>query len=333
MNTNRAPDTPIPPTSEVPTRPLADLLDDFINTLRSPETKRAYRRDIHGFLRYLGLEKKDLHALILLEAGYLNHELTMYIQGYANRDLQTHQLKNPKTLNRVRQGNASFFKYLQRFYNLPSNPAIYIEKLPEYTTSATPDLSESEVLSILWYLKEHAARGERQARDFLLVLGLALHALRRSELAGLRWEQIDFVAQNLRIRQKGFREKILPVPRLYLHLLTSFGDKYGRPYPYIFRPVRNNRYKTLNRPISPDTVYRVVKRVGNAIVPSKNISPHSFRTTFVTLGLKWDVDINAIRNGTGHKTVGMVLYYDRRNRLEHNLIHIFAERLHRGGIF
>ena len=309
--------------------PLQKLRANYLSTLHNDETKRAYGRDIAAFLHHLDLAEGTLGDLERLGLPVLYGALYEFLQSYFKWDEAKQHVINQKTFNRVRQGNASFFKYLQMFYGLPFNPACYIKKLRERKKSNTPDLTEDEVIHLLWRLKTRAPRSQKDARDFLMVLGLTLQAVRRSELAAFSWTAIDQQQGSIRIHQKGGSEKILPVPPGYLRLLNEFGDKYGRPCPFIFRPIRNNRYKNMNRPVSTDTIYRVVKKIAQEVVPEKNISPHSFRTTFVSLGIKWQVHITAIQNGGGWSTVEMVFYYDRNNPLEFSLINIMGERFHK----
>ena len=56
------------------------------------------------------------------------------------------------------------------------------------------------------------------------------------------------------------------------------------------------------------------------IVPTKNITPHSLRKTFIELALDNGDDLIAICNATGHESVEMVKYYDTRDRLKNNAI-------------
>ena len=308
---------------------MQTLREQYLQTLHNEETERAYGRDIARFFVHIGLEDGTLGDLENKGLPDLYGSLYEFLQAYLKWDETQKHVINQKTFNRVRQGNASFFKYLQLFYGFPFNPAAYIKKMRERRKSNTPALTEAEVLHLLWRLKNRASRSEKDARDFLMVLGLTLEAVRRSELAAFSWDAIDFAQETIRIYQKGDTEKILPVPPGYLRLLSDFGEKYGRPCPFIFRPIRNNRYKELNRHVSVDTIYRVVRKIAQEVVPDRNISPHSFRTTFVSLGIKWKVHIVAIQNGGGWSTMEMVFYYDRNDPLENNMVHIMGERVHK----
>jgi len=315
--------------------PIAELVEAFLRTKTSWETQRAYRREVTGFFHCQNLDPKRRHFADLLALGLaeLYNGIYLYLRACLRIDQHTQRILNPRTYNRRRHALSSFFGFLVKFFGFRLNPMVYINALDAPTRSNTPDLTEDEVLAILHYLKKRAPESETRARDFLLVLGLVLAALRRREIAELRWDQIDFATQSACLFQKGNKEKLIPIPAGYLALLTEFREKYGQPCVYVFHPVQNHRLGELAKPISVSYIYQFVKRTAAVFVPGKNISPHSFRTTFVTLGLRWEADINAIKNGTAHLSTAMVLYYDRRNPLENNFIHLLGEFMQRQNVF
>ena len=311
-------------------RVIRELLDHFLAVRRfADETKRAYTREINGYLASVRLDSKrqTFAALLAIEFPDLCNGIFLFLRACLKFEYETNRVLNPRTFNRRRHALSSFFFHLVKFFGFPSNPLIYIDCLQAPTRSNTPDLDEDEVLAILHDLKKRARESETRARDSLLVLGLLIVALRRREISEMRWDGIDFKHRSLLVKQKGDKEKLIPIPPGYCRLLKEFLIKYGRSCPFVFHPIQNNRFKTIHKPISVDYIYKVVRQTSERIIPSKKISPHSFRKTFVTLGLRWKVDINAIQNGTGHSSPGMVLYYDGRNPLEFNFIHLLGDFL------
>ena len=150
--------------------------------------------------------------------------------------------------------------------------------------------------------------------------------MRRKELASLKWEDIDFTAETVRVLQKGHTEKLLPIPPWYLQLLRQFQEKYGKPSRFIFHPLTNNRGKNLDKPISPSYIFEMVRKAATKLFPDKNITPHSFRASFVTVALENGEDPISIMNATAHSNVQMIRYYDRRNELKSNAIHAMGKR-------
>jgi len=88
--------------------------------------------------------------------------------------------------------------------------------------------------------------------------------------------------------------------------------------------VKNNKTKELDKPITTEYIFEMVKKIAFKIVPDKKITPHSFRKTFIELALNNKEDFISIINATGHATVEMVKYYDTRDTLKNNAIHSIA---------
>jgi integrase len=149
-------------------------------------------------------------------------------------------------------------------------------------------------------------------------------ALRREEVANLNWNDVNFQQQTVNVYQKGGGYKLLPLPMNLVLLLNEFKQLYGDTCPYMFHPVRNNTTKELNKPITGEYIFEMVKKMALRVVPNKNITPHSFRKTFIELALNDKQDFISIINATGHATVEMVKYYDTRDTLKNNAIHSIA---------
>lgn len=60
------------------------------------------------------------------------------------------------------------------------------------------------------------------------------------------------------------------------------------------------------------------------VIPTKKITPHSLRKTFIELALDNGDDLISIANATGHSTVEMIKYYDTRDRLKNNAVNSLA---------
>lgn len=313
---------------------LEQVLTTFLSNHRfTAETKRAYKREIKGFFRCLTSTSPDVEHLRNLALSELCLVLQQYLSGFLKVEQETDQILNPNSFNRVFFALKSFFNYLRKIHGYPCNPLDYFEKLDVPTHSTTQELTEAELFAFLRYLKERSCKGHSQARNFLLVLGMFLEGLRRREIAELRWNQIDFVSGIITPIQKGRKRKIKPIPKGYLHLLEDFRKAYPSDSPYVFTPVQNNRFKNIQKPISPSYLYQLVVNTAKVVIPSKKITPHSFRASFITIAQKWKQDPVAIIRGSGHLSLKMLDFYDKRESLEYNAINFFGQLLHKERIF
>ena len=137
--------------------------------------------------------------------------------------------------------------------------------------------------------------------------------LRRGELLGLKWEDIDLSQGNLRVQRQIARingeiieaplktknaYRTLPLSTDAVDVLREQRKKSGSS-PYVFPSPAGG-------PISPDSVlhmlHRVLKRAGLA-----QVRFHDLRHTFATLALQNGVDIKTVSGMLGHYSAGFTL--------------------------
>lgn len=298
---------------------LDQILDGFISTKRSDNTKRAYARDIVDLFSYLKVSNSG-------ELGEIAfHDLVVKIQSYldshTNYDKLTNRPLNPTTVNRKAYSLSSFFKYLIHSYGYPKNPLDQYQAHKVDRKSTTKSLTRSEILDVIAFMANKKNASQTAFRDYLAICFLSVLALRRSELVGLKWSDIDFNTSSVNVFQKGGSFKLLPVPHNLLKLVTEYRDKLNIDSDYIFSPVRNNSTKSLNKPLNTSYIYRLVKRIVFKVANGKLATPHSFRKSFIEMALNNQEDFISIINATGHSTVEMVNYYDTRDTLKNNAVH------------
>ena len=137
--------------------------------------------------------------------------------------------------------------------------------------------------------------------------------LRRGELLGLKWEDIDLDRGNLRVKRQIARidgeiveaplktknaYRTLPLAEDTVDVLQQQKKKVGSS-PWVFPSPTGG-------PISPDSVlhmlHRVLKRAG---LP--RVRFHNLRHTFATLALQNGVDIKTVSGMLGHFSAGFTL--------------------------
>ena len=78
----------------------------------------------------------------------------------------------------------------------------------------------------------------------------------------------------------------------------------------LFRPVSNNRTGELDNTITPDGVYKLVRRYALAL--GLKIGAHALRATAATNALDHDADIAKVQEWLGHANIATTRIYDRR---------------------
>ncbi len=308
---------------------IQEAFEAFLSKQRSPETARAYRREVAGFLSFSAWSTTSIEELQMIELSALCDQVFRYLQQGLRRDPATNTPLNPKSWNRRKFALQSFFKYLRRYHGYAGlNPAEYIDPLPAQAKSNTTFLNKDEILAMLRYLKNSAV-DEAGTRNYLLILCMLVFCLRRKEAATLRWSQIDEVEGKLTTIQKGLREKLNPMDKRLLSLLLRFRAENGHHGDYLFRPMRDRRSKQPHKPISGEFVYHLVTTTAKKVLPQKSgVTPHSFRASFISNGLDMTDDLTRLMNASGHGSVEMLLYYDLRSKLRVNFSNEVAEWLH-----
>ena len=211
---------------------------------------------------------------------------------------------SPKTVRNIHQILSSALKLAQEQRIILTNPAEGCA-LPKVEHREMKTLPVEQLQSFL-----------REAKDSgvfeLYYLELAT-GLRRGELLGLKWEDIDLEHGDLRVRRQIARingkvveaplktknaYRTLPLAEDTISILKEQKKKVGSS-PWVFPSATGG-------PISPDSVlhmlHRVLKRAG---LPQVRF--HDLRHTFATLALQNGVDIKTVSGMLGHFSAGFTL--------------------------
>jgi len=304
---------------------LVEVLDDFLLTKNSAQTVRSYQNDLLAFFNRLDLI--SLKELAVMPFPAVVDQTIGFIRSHEKKDPYTGKINNPTTVNRKAYAISSFFQYLIHVYNYPKNPIKNYTPHKTERKSTTQSLTRAEAMDVLNYMQGKHRQSERDFRNYLIIIFLNIFALRRQELVGLRWDDMDFQQSSVNVYQKGGTTKLLPIPPNIMAYIESFRKTYPSDSPYIFRPTRNNTTKTLNKPLTTSYIYQLIEKIAQQIIPDKKITPHSFRKTFIELSIANKEDFVAICNSTGHTNINMLGYYCTSDKLEHNAIHGMARIL------
>lgn len=141
----------------------------------------------------------------------------------------------------------------------------------------------------------HAGKPER---DRLLLALFAYGGLRRSELLGLDWDDVDLERRLIRVRiAKGGRQRVLPIhPALVPLILKCRATRVPLDHPALFVGVLGNR-------LSPTILSTTFRRYALAagVARRKRITPHTLRHVFATELLGAGANLRQIQELLGHK--------------------------------
>ena len=209
-----------------------------------------------------------------------------------------------KTVRNIHQILSSALKLAQEQRLILTNPA---------EGCALPRVEHQEMKTLTTVQLASFFREARESGVFELYYLELATGLRRGELLGLKWEDIDLERGDLRVRRQVSRingevveaplktknaYRILPLAEDTVGVLKEQRKKVGNS-PWVF-PSPNGG------PISPDSVlhmlHRVLKRAG---LPKVRF--HDLRHTFATLVLQNGVDVKTVSGMLGHFSAGFTL--------------------------
>jgi len=195
------------------------------------------------------------------------------------------------------------FDYALRDGAVHRNPATGI-RLPKVQGNDPRPLTHEE----LWALADHLL----SPRDRLLVLVAGYCGLRWGELAALRWSDVDFAAQRLRVARsyseeaprgemapvKDHQARSVPVPAIVLEELAGYGSGH-RPQELVFpsassTPLRNRNFR---RDVFDDAVEAL----------DLDITPHNLRDTAASLAIQAGASVVAVARLLGHESAATTL--------------------------
>ena len=260
----------------------------------SPHTVQAYIADVEQFCAYL----EDVYAIDQPEA----------IQPVHIRSWMVYQLDSgitPRSVNRKLSSLRSWFKVLRRQELVTSNPFSRITG-PK-SGKSLPNVIDNNRLRNL-FDETHFPEGFAGLRDRLLLELLYSCGLRRSELIGLEFGDIDFHRKVIKVEGKGRKQRFVPVMPQVLELI----GKYREARRGFFESDQDEQRLIVTdkgKPLYPKYVYNIVTKYLSTITNSKSKSPHALRHAFATHLAENGADINAIKELLGHTSLAATQVY------------------------
>jgi integrase/recombinase XerD len=163
-------------------------------------------------------------------------------------------------------------------------------------------LSREEIQAI-----EDVAGNER---DKLIIRVLADTGARVGELLGLRLNDLVERDRNhyLRVRGKGDKERLLPIPRLWRRLQRYF--ERGRPKDadnaYVFVSLRRDRRTRTYEPLTKSGVEQLVRVRAEQAGVRKRVYPHMLRHSYATWALNHGMNPIMLAQVLGHSSLVMI---------------------------
>lgn len=242
----------------------------------SKETKKAYQFHIDKFRAYYGdditIENILRHLHYLTNKGFSASTINITraaLLYYANKVLK-------------REIEPEDIETIKRPKPLPK--PINVEIIQKIINN-TPNLKHRIVLEILYG-----------------------SGLRLGEVVKIKWEDIDFVNEILRVNKgKGNKDRLVKLGNNAInHLLDYQKIRYNKNNPYIF-----DSQARPNTHISKKTVQKILENSCKKAEIKQHITVHQLRHSYATHSLEYGMDIRKIQEALGHSSPKTTMIYTK----------------------
>ncbi|MFH1764564.1 MAG: tyrosine recombinase [Gemmatimonadota bacterium] len=273
----------------------------------SDHTVSAYSRDLDDLSRflteYLGTPDWDWGAVDRLT-------LRSFMGWCLRRGLSR------RTIGRKLSAIRGFFRFLHLEDRLPVNPARAM-RAPKAEKRLPGHLSRPEMDAIFRLAEARAAENTLQGTRILVILELLYGSgLRLSELQGLDLGELDPRAEQVKVRGKGKKERIVPLTRRALEALNRYelrrqevlSKREASPDPVAL--LVNAKGGRLSR----RSIQRAVRDILETAAAEQGLSVHSLRHSFATHLLDAGADLMAVKELLGHVSLSTTQIYTHTSK-------------------
>jgi integrase/recombinase XerC len=268
----------------------------------SPHTLRAYERDLSEFVEFLSSyygagswswEGVDRLAM----RGFLAH---LSRRGVGKR-----------TMSRTLSGVRGFYRWMHRNEMVEANPAraVGAPKLEKYL----PGYLDRQQIDLLFQMAElRAMEGAFTDVRNLAILELFYSTgMRLSELQGLSRGDVDLVSQQVKVRGKGRKERIIPIGDHAMLALRNYEAKRDELLRNAGPRAERSAYflSRTGRRIGTRMVQKLVAAFLDEIDEDASLSVHSLRHSFATHLLDAGADLRAVQELLGHASISTTQIY------------------------
>ena len=281
-------------------------LADFVAFLEkerndSPHTVKAYERDVTDFAAFC----TDYYGGAWSFAGVDRLAIRGWLGAMQQRGLAK------RSAARALSALRTFYRFLNTTRGLEVNPA-KAARTPRLERTLPEHLDRAEVEQLFAEAERRAkAGGFTEARDLAMLELFYSTGIRLAELAGLNVQDVDLVSDQVKVRGKGKKERLVPVGghagralRRYYRQRDALGA--GLAGTLDRRAVFVGRR---GRRLSTRGVQLAIKRLLGALTRGRDLHVHSLRHSFATHLLDAGADLRAVQELLGHASLSTTQVY------------------------
>lgn len=259
----------------------------------SAHTIGAYKKDLYQFHDYCRENYTFVNADNIKLAHIRSWSVQLMQEGISSRSIG-------RKLSALR----SFFKFLKYKGIIVINPAIGLKnpKTPKRLASHIPEKDLKQLFSKAIFSDSFEGYRDRAILEMIYATGI-----RRSELIRLENDDISFEEQQMKVKGKGNKERILPMLPELIKCMKEYILIRNETFPEINTAAFYVSSKGLR--MYPKLVYNIVVRYLSMISTSSKRSPHVLRHSFATHLVESGAELNAVKELLGHTSLAATQIY------------------------
>ena len=275
---------------------------DFLSKERndSPHTVKAYSSDLRAFAAFCD----DFYGGKWSWAGVDRLAIRGFLGALEQRGV------GRASLGRALSALRTFYRFLQVARGLEVNPARAM-RTPRRGRTLPAYLDRAEVDALFHAAETRAASGGfRAARDLAMLELFYSTGIRLSELVGLNGPDVDLISDQVKVRGKGKKERIVPLGGHAARALRNYFSQ--RDVLLAERTSGDRRAVFLNRRggrLGARGVQLAVRRMLGLLARGGDLHVHSLRHSFATHLVDAGADLRAVQELLGHASLGTTQVY------------------------
>lgn len=274
------------------------MLDKFLEYLQfekrySPHTITSYKKDLDDFSHFY-LRTESSEDISKADKKVIRNFIV---------DLSENNISK-RSINRKLSSLRSFYLFLLKIGEIKVSPAEGISSLKFYAEKQIP-ISTEEMAD----LNERIFEQEQDILEKCIIEVLYQTGMRKAELCGLIFENVDIIGNELKVIGKGNKERVVPISEDLSQLLKSYLQIRNPQTEYKSYFFVNKKGKKLGEKF----VYMVVNKYLSLITTKEKRSPHILRHSFATHVLDNGAEISKVKKILGHSSLASTQVYTNAN--------------------
>lgn len=274
------------------------MLEKFLEYLQfekrySPHTITSYKKDLEDFSHFF-LQTESSDNLAKADKKIIRN----FIVELSENDI------SKRSINRKLSSLRSFYLFLLKIGEIKVSPTEGVSSLKFYAEKQIP-MSKEEMED----LNERIFEQVHDVLEKCIMEVLYQTGMRKAELCGLIFENVDLYENELKVIGKGNKARVIPISDELSGLLKSYLEIRNPQTEFKSYFFVNKKGKKLNEKF----VYVVVNKYLSLITTKEKKSPHILRHSFATHVLDNGAEISKVKKILGHSSLASTQVYTNAN--------------------